>query len=193
MMLKFLEPDVGVQRFEELLPLRKLEVEDVRQQIGQAARLLFVQRGHVGVFGQVGVQIDDLLEERQHRPHQRLARHIVAFIFVERHTADAQIRFGVDQLDDADALDALHQHGGAAVGHPQHAADIHRCAYRVKIRERGVGQLRVALRHDQQRPLHGLGGLNRPDRTVTADEQGRDQVREDHGIVQRQHRVLVAL
>ena len=178
-----MQAHVGVQGFQHFLALGQLQVKDVGQQVGQIAGFVLVHGRDVGILRQAGVELDDLLEERQDRTHQRLARHVVAFILVQRRADHAQIRLGVHQFQDPHPFDPLHQDRAAAIRHAQHAADLHGRADAVEVRDVRVLDLRVALRDDQQRHLHRFGRFDRADREIAADEERRHQIREHHHVL----------
>ena len=122
-----------VERLQEVLARFQGQVDHLRDDVGQLARIAHVHRVDVGFFGESLVQIDGLFEHRQDGPYQRLDVRALLEGFRQCNHIRHQIRHVLGVFEDFYPLDALHDGAGAAVGQADRAGDNDFGAYLVEV------------------------------------------------------------
>ena len=181
-----LQPLGHRHRFEQLLLLGDLQRQMRGDRVGELAGIVdLVDRDqHLG--RDLLVELDVLLELRDHGARQRLGLLLLAGILRDRLGDRLEELIVLGKPDDARALAALDQHLDRAVGQLQqlqHRADR---ADRVDVRGRRIvlGGVLLGDEQDLLVVLHHV--FERPHRFFAADKQRHDHVREHDDVAQRQ-------
>ena len=176
--------------FEQLLLLGDLQRQVRGDRVGELARIVDLVDRHQHLRRNLLVELDVLLELRDHGAGQRLD-------FLMRRPGVSSMTFGIGLKEslvlgkalDARALAAFDQHLDRAVRQLeelQHRADR---ADRVDIRGRRI-VLRGVLLGDEQDLLIVLHHVfERPHRFLAADKERHDHVRENDDVAERQDRI----
>ena len=183
-----LEAAADVLDLEDLLLGVELERHVRRDRVGEPPGLLDAGERGQDLGRHLAVELHVLLELRDHRAHQHVhLALVVGLAFADRAGLGGEVVAG-DELLDLRALDAFDEHLDRAVGQLQQLQDARDRADVVEVLRRGVVDVGLLLREQQDLlvDLHRL--LEREDRALAADEQRDHHVRVDHHVAQRQDR-----
>src|SRR5438552_4407604 len=176
-------------RLEELLALLEREVGTRGDEVGEVRGILGVLRRHRDLGQDRATVVDVLLEEGAHAADERLALDRVPEILgerLERRAEEALLRL---VAGDPDALEALDDDLGAAVGDAQEAHDLGDGADAVDLLGRYVVDLGVALRREDDVVfLLGHRRVDGGDALLTTDPERDDELREHDRFAQRHER-----
>ena len=181
-----LEPLGRVGRFEQRLLVFELDAEMSDQLVGQERGIVDRRdRGH-HLGWNLLVEPRVVVEGRDDRAHQRLDFGAAVADLFDFLGLDLEIFLVGDVAEHTRALLALDQRLDGAVGQAQQLHDDAERADRVQVAGRGLGHLRVLLRHQQDRRLLRLGGFQSLNRLLAADEDWIDFVWEYNQFAQRE-------
>src|SRR5438876_2914177 len=176
-------------RLEQLLALLEREVGARRDEVGEVRGILGVLRRHRDLRQDRATVVDVLLEEGAHAADERLALDRVPEILgerLERRAEEALLRL---VAGDPDALEALDDDLGAAVGDAQEAHDLGDGADAVDLLGRYVVDLGVALRREDDVVfLLGHRRIDGGDALLTTDPERDHELREHDRFAQRHER-----
>ena len=130
------------------------------------------RRDHLG--RNLFVQPRVVVEGGHHRAHQRLDFRGALAGLLDLLGLDLKVFVVGDVLQDSRALLAFEQRLDGAVGQAEQLDDHAEGADRVQIVGRGLCDLGVFLRHQQNRRLLRLGGFQSLYRLLASDEDGID-------------------
>jgi hypothetical protein len=177
--------------FEDLLLRVELERHVGCDRVGEPSRLLDTGERSQDLGRDLAIQLDVLLELRDDRAHEHVHLALVVLLRVAEaaHLRGEEVA-RVQRLDDR-ALGALYEHLDGAVGQLEQLQDRRDRADVVQVLRRGIIDVGLLLREQQDLlvDLHRL--LEREDRLLAAHEQRDHHVGIDDDIAQRQHRQRV--
>ncbi len=184
-----LQPLGDGRDLEDRLLVGDLDREVRGDRVGELRGLVDLdhRRDHLG--RDLLVELDVVLELRDHRAGQRLGLDLVAEIVRQHLGIGGVILVGADEVLDLGAAAALHQHLHGAVGELE---QLEHAGERADGVDRVGGRVVVGgvdLGGEQDVPVGADRLLERTDRFLAADEERHDHVREDHDVAQRQDRV----
>ena len=159
-----------------------------RDGVGELALVLDLIQGHEDFGRDLLVELDVLLELRDHRPGQRFEVLLAARLVLDRLGVGLEERLGPGEAPDPRPPGAFDQDLDRAVGQLQklqHGADG---ADRVDVVRAGVVLAGVALRDQQYLLVVVHDVFEGADRFLAPDEERDDHVREDDDVPQRQDR-----
>ena len=133
-----LEPGGRAGGFQHFLLLLDLERQMGRDGIGQAAGLVDPGQGCKDLLGDFLVQLDVLVELRDHGTAQRLGLGLVADFLGYARDARGEMGALIGDLVQARALQAFYQYLDGAVGQFEHLQDAGRTTDLVQIVRRRV-------------------------------------------------------
>jgi hypothetical protein len=156
-------------------------------EIGELAAVVHVYGHDRQLVGHLRFQLDQLAEELLHGAHQRLHLDAILHSFGDDLDAGAQVRFFLRVLQNADALQPLHQEAHRAVRRLEDAMHLRRSAHRVNlVRRRLLGAI-VAAGDQGDDAVVGQRLLHQADAALLADGQRQPHHRVDDDAAQRQH------
>ena len=176
-----------LDRFQDLLLLRRLGIEIGRGEVGQRA-------GRTGGLDGLAQLRRHLRQQVQHFAHLALQHEEARLDLGARaggldhvQAARHQERMALDEFGDAEPLHALADHVMRAVGRRDVAHDVGDGADLVEIAGDDLALLRVALQGDQHLALLAHRLLGRGDRGRPSHRQRKHHLREEDEVARRQH------
>ena len=100
----------------------------------------------------------------------------------------AEVRFELDEIEQIDSRDALHQHPHAVVGILEHLENAHRRAAREQSLGRRILLFGILLRRESDYARSLAHVLDQPERGRTRNQERMNLVGENNDAAQRQHR-----
>jgi len=159
--------------------------EQVRaDRVGELRRLVDLRHGGDDLGGDLLVELDVVLELREHGARERLGLDAVAELVVERLGGRLVELVRAGEVHDLRAADALDQHLYGAVGQLQQLEHRGEGTDLVDRVGRRVVVARVDLGGEQDVAVGADGLLEGADRLLAAHEQGDDHVRKDDDVAQ---------
>jgi hypothetical protein len=185
---RLLQPLGDRRRLEHRLLVAHLEVEVVRDVVGELARVLEVQHelGHLGLEAAATV-LDEVAELLLELAEGRLEHDRIAELDVERLDVGLDHAAVGGVVDDRDPADGAHQHLDAAVRVLLHAHDVAGGPDLVEVLRARLLDLAVALAHDDDRAVAVEGGVDGADRDRATGVDRHDHGGEQHGAADRAH------
>ena len=182
----------GVHGFEDALGIGGLHAQVGGDEVGQTARLVHALEHGQDVRGGHAAQLEHLFAlfagGAQQGFYLGIAR---GRLFLQDGDAGLQIGFHAVVALHPGAAGALHQDLDAAVGHLEHAHDLHHRTGGVEVIGAGIFGGFFLLGADQQMAALLDGGLHGLDGFFATDEQRQDHVVEHYDIPNGQHRQQV--
>ena len=185
---RLLEALLGLDGLEDGLLLLGLEVEMERDEVGETAGLLDGPGGHEHLLRDRLAQLGGRLEVADQGPHERLGLDVDVRRLLDELDAHLEVRLGLDELDDPEALEPLDERLGRAVGQLELLQDGADAADLVEISDLGLLRLGLPLGHERDVMVAAHRLLEGEDRLLAADEQRHDEVGEQHEVPQRDQR-----
>jgi len=178
-----LQPLGRVRNLEDLLAPLDIQFQERGNEVSQVARLLGVHRRNVGVLRNTMAQLYDLLEQGQHRPHQRVGGEARNECLLNGFYLSPKIGLRLSRAQQAHPTLSLYPDVDAAIGHAQLARDRDLCTDLVQVLDLGVLSVLIPLCNDDDARVGRLqSGLDGADRAVPSDEKRRDHVWENDRI-----------
>ncbi len=179
-----LQADVRPALREQGLALRQLDAELGGDAVGQGARRFDRPHGGHGLRGDVPVEFRVGGEGGVHRPHDGLDRGLVVRGVLHRVGLGPEDIARLDHPPDRRPLDALHHQAPGTVGKAEHLDDAPQRAVLVEVPGTGIGDVGVALGHQQEVPVRGLRLGQRRQGALPPDDQRNPHLGEDHQVAQ---------
>ena len=186
-----LKPLGDIQRFQKRLLLANVDAKVAGHKVGQLGRFLRLGDGRQRLLRDVLLDLGVTLELLGDRPQKRLDSVLVTRKLGQRLRLGLEIGLVLDEIGDAHAHLALHQHLHGAVGQFQQLQHIGQHARAIDAIGRRVVHRRVDLGRQQDLAILAHHFLKRPHGFLAPDEQRHDHVGKDHDVAQRQDRVAV--
>ena len=184
-------PRADVERRQDLLLHRRADGRQARRdEVGELAGIGDVGGERLEVVGQQRRQRDDLLEIALDVALERVDLEVILVAALVGGHGDrgAQVRPGLDDAIERDALDALHDQPQAAVGQLEHLVDVGRGADRIQVFLQRLFDRGLALREDADQLAGGVGLFDQAHRCLARDRQRHERIGEQDGVAERQYR-----
>ncbi|OPZ86875.1 MAG: hypothetical protein BWY76_00743 [bacterium ADurb.Bin429] len=175
---------------QQFLPLVQLQVQRGGDDIRQVAGIAHAIGEDQQIVRQIGRQIHHALKQRQHMAHGAFQLDIFGgHDFRDHFDARAVIRFFLDDFQQADALQSLHDEAHRAIRRAQHFGDAGGGADGIDI----VGRRLLGVGADGEEANNLIAFQRVVDelhRARLAHRQRRDGTRKNHRVAHRQQRNL---
>ena len=182
----------GVHGFEDALGLGGLHAQVGGDEVGQTARFLHALEHGQDVRGGHAAQLEHLFALLAGGAQQGFSLGVArGRLFLQDGDAGFQIGLHTVVAFHLGPAGALHQDLDAAVGHLEHAHDLHHRTGRVEVVGAGIFGGFFLLGADQQVAALLEGGFHGFDGFFATDEQRQDHVVEHYDIPNGQHRQQV--
>ena len=177
--------------FQQMLAFLEAEVEVGRDEVGQFAGMLGVERRHFDLVGHCGRKVDDFLKLTL-----RVARHGDQFQRLFRDIADhldfgAEIRLVRFVLPDAKPPQPLDQHAHGVVRELQHLQHAHRATVVPQVLGRRIFNVRFLLQNQTDEPVTGHHVVNQPNAGCRFHQQRCHHARENNDVRKAENRQRV--
>jgi hypothetical protein len=180
---------LDVHLLEDLLPLLGPDRAERRgDEVAEGARVVDVRGGELQLLREVRREADDAGEQPLHVPRQRLELRCLLEHVGQRAELAEEVRVDVEPVLDPPALEALHEDAQRPVGHLDHLVDDRDGADVVDVVEARRVERAVAGGDEGEHAVAGDDVVDQPHRALLADRERRHRLREDDGVLQRQHR-----
>ncbi len=180
---------LDVDRLEDLLPLLGLDrAQGGRNEVRKRARVVDVRRRELQLLRQVRREPDDAREEPLHVARQRLHLGCLGQHVGQRVELAEQVRVDVEAVRQPDAVEALDEDAQRAVGHLDHLVDESDGADLVQVVPARRVDRRIPCGHEREQPVARDDVVDQSDRALLPDRERRHRLREDDGVLERQHR-----
>ena len=183
-----LDAGLRVECLEDRLLLLDLQVQVERDEVREPAGLLDAHGRHEHLLRDGLPQLRGLLEVRDEIAHERFRLDVDLRDLGDELDTHFEVRVVLDELQHAHALLAFHERLRGAVRqlqllqHGRDAPDL------VQVLARGILRLCLALSDEGDHMILAHRLFERGDRTLPADEQRHDEVREQDQVPQRDQR-----
>ena len=182
------QPGGHVALLEQRLLLVGLQAQGRGDEVRERARVVDVRGRELELGRQVGDERDQAAELGLHAAGERLE--LGRLLDLVRHLLELadEVRLVLDALGEPDAADALDEDPQRPVGDADHLVHDARRANVVEVVPGGRVGVPALDRDQRQHPLaleHVVDELHRP---LLPDRKRRDGLREDDGLLEREHR-----
>ena len=188
MTIELFQPRAHVVGRQQVLRLFDRDFQIRGDHVGEAGGLAHLHRHHLQFVGQIGHQRHELGKLAHQMSLQRVEFLIALDRLAQAPHVGAEVRLELDEIEQVDSRDALHQHPHAMVGILEHLENPHRGAAREQSFGRRILLFGILLRREPDYARSLADVLDQSERRRTRNQEGMNLVRENHDAAQRQHR-----